>query len=144
MKTLTHIELAKIYGRRRDHVKRSIDRAGVFKTILHEVNHLGQIVEIYQVWDNEDIHKIFNGFSRGSIEHGALCAIEQIKDIKLERQYSVKRPCGNHYRIDGYDPVNNIAYEVDEQHHDYQQEEDYEREHFIRGVLGCEFVRIKA
>ena len=77
------------------------------------------------------------------IEHGALCAIEQLKDILLERQYPVSRPCGGKYYIDGYDALNNIAYEIDEGHHKYNFISDYEREKYIINTLGCTFIRIK-
>lgn len=73
----------------------------------------------------------------------ALATIEQIKGVKLDRQYVVEKPCGKRFFIDGYDSINNIAYEIDEEYHAYQQKEDCEREQFIREHLGCEFVRIK-
>lgn len=73
-------------------------------------------------------------------ENIALKTIEQIKGVKLIRQY----PVLGKYRIDGYDPVNNIAYEIDEEQHFTLRniKSDRTREKDIREVLGCEFVRI--
>jgi len=71
-------------------------------------------------------------------EKAALKAIETVLKIKLKRQYRV-----GIYRIDGYDPVNNIAYEIDETHHRYDVEKDLERQRFIESKLKCTFVRIK-
>ena len=77
----------------------------------------------------------------GIREKAALDTIEQLLHVKLIRQYFV---CDK-YRIDGYDPVNNIAYEVDEEQHftSRHQAADRKREEEIRDELGCEFVRIK-
>lgn len=77
----------------------------------------------------------------GIREKAALDTIEQLLHVKLIRQYCV---CDK-YRIDGYDPINNIAYEVDEEQHftSRHQEADRKREKEIRSKLGCEFVRIK-
>lgn len=71
-------------------------------------------------------------------EDAALKTIEQALNVDLHRQY----PCGK-YKIDGYDAVNNIAYEIDENHHRFQQEADKERQSYIMNRLGCTFVRIK-
>ena len=76
-------------------------------------------------------------------ENTALSTIEQIKGVKLDRQYKVERPCGKRFFIDGYDILNKVAYEIDEEHHIYQQGEDYERESFIKDYLGCVLIRIK-
>lgn len=77
----------------------------------------------------------------GIREKAALDTIEQLLHVKLIRQYYV---CDK-YRIDGYDPVNNIAYEIDEEQHftSRHQAADRKREEEIRKELGCEFVRIK-
>ena len=47
------------------------------------------------------------------------------------------------YRLDFYIPDLKIAIEIDEQHHERQQEEDKERQKFIEKCLGCKFLRIK-
>ena len=57
------------------------------------------------------------------LESGALSAIEQIKGVKLIRQFKV---CG--YLVDGYDPVGNVCYEIDEDHHTYRMDLDKKRE----------------
>ncbi|EIT0701901.1 hypothetical protein L1G94_001383 [Escherichia coli] len=81
-----------------------------------------------------------NGFYRVR-ENAALAAIEQVLGVNLERQYPA---CGK-YRIDGYDPVNNIAYEIDEEQHCTPNSIDSDRirEEEIKAELGCRFVRIK-
>ncbi|WWQ70510.1 hypothetical protein mEp044_12 [Escherichia phage mEp044] len=78
--------------------------------------------------------------NNGIREKTALTTIEQLQGVKLIRQY----PVLGKYRIDGYDPVNNIAYEIDEEQHFTPQhtEADRIREKEISAVLGCKFVRI--
>lgn len=74
-------------------------------------------------------------------EEGALSAIEQVLNIGLVRQFNTGK-----YIIDGYDKLNNIAYEIDEPHHfasKYKIEIDRKREEEIKAELGCSFVRIK-
>lgn len=71
-------------------------------------------------------------------EYVAVRTIEQILNIRLHRQY----PCGK-YKIDAYDKVNKIAYEIDEPFHRLQREADAERQAYIEKQLGCTFVRIK-
>ena len=73
-------------------------------------------------------------------EEAALKTIEQLLGITLIRQYSVLN-----YRIDGYDCYNNIAYEVDEPHHNGSRNKtkDCKRQKEIEAVLNCKFVRIK-
>ena len=68
----------------------------------------------------------------------ALTTIEQILGVNLIREYI----CG-YYRIDGYDEINKIAYEIDEDHHKYRVEEDTERENYIKNILNCSIVRVK-
>ena len=67
-------------------------------------------------------------------ENAALNAIEQVLDIKLERQF-----CCGKYRIDGYDPVSKVAYEIHEVSHKWTVEYDKKREEEIKSILGCEF-----
>lgn len=79
--------------------------------------------------------------SRLMYQEGALSAIEQILDIKLDREYNI-----DNYLVDGYDRVNNVVYEVDEPHHIASKktiEKDRLREERIKEITGCEFVRIK-
>lgn len=71
-------------------------------------------------------------------EEASLKTIEQLLGISLIRQYK----CLN-YRIDGYHPETNTAYEIDEPEHKYKEKQDAERQSRIEAVLGCKFVRIK-
>ena len=82
--------------------------------------------------------KIINN---GIREKTALTTIEQLQGVKLIRQY----PVLGKYRIDSYDPVNNIAYEIDEEQHFTKKhmEADRIREEEIKEALGCKFVRIR-
>jgi len=76
----------------------------------------------------------------GRNEKELLDNIEANNNVKLIRQHRVGR-----YYIDGYDPINNIAYEVDEQHHSRIENQIYDikRENNIKEKLGCNFVRIE-
>ena len=76
----------------------------------------------------------------GIREKAALDTIEQLLGVKLKRQYRVGK-----YRIDGYDSINNVAYEIDEEQHFTPQHMDADkvREKEIFNKLGCKFVRIK-
>lgn len=113
--------------------KRSI--RGVNKTYTDDK----QAFEMYKKWvlkdegSNPRFYKVR--------EKAALDTIEQLLHVELIRQYPV---CGKYY-IDGYDPINNIAYEIDEEQHftSRHQAADRKREEEIRYELGCEFVRIK-
>ena len=71
-------------------------------------------------------------------EESSLKTIEQLLGISLIRQYK----CLN-YRIDGYHPETNTAYELDEPEHRGKEKQDAERQSRIEAVLGCKFVRIK-
>lgn len=91
----------------------------------------------------EQAKQVINHYATGSIsfgamEHAALCAIEQVLGVVLERQF----PCGP-YRIDGYDISNNVAYEIDESHHINQRKDDAARQEFIGREIGCRFVRVE-
>jgi len=79
--------------------------------------------------------------SIGKSEQQILDEIEKINNIKLKRQFLVLYNNKN-YKIDGYDPINNIAYEVDEEYHQYQKIQDKIREQNIFNTLGCSFIRI--
>ncbi|MDZ9609906.1 Rha family transcriptional regulator [Escherichia coli] len=89
---------------------------------------------------SDTLRQRYNGlrFGLSAAEKIALNTIEQVLGVKLIRQYPVLN-----YRIDGYDPVNNIAYEIDEPEHKYKKEQDEIRQRRIENELGCKFVRIK-
>lgn len=73
------------------------------------------------------------------VENAALAAVEVLIGRALCREFNVAG-----YRVDGYDPVANVAYEVDGAYHHNapQQQRDSEREARIVTELGCTFVRI--
>jgi len=79
---------------------------------------------------------------KGPSEDKIFEEIERKKNIKLEKHYKVETST-NRFFIDGYDPINNVAYEVDEPRHRWHQVEDEIREDKIKSVLGCKFERIK-
>lgn len=58
-------------------------------------------------------------------------------NIKYISQYSV----GN-YKIDLYIPKYNIAIEIDEEEHKYQQDYDKVRQKYIEKQIHCKFIRI--
>lgn len=74
----------------------------------------------------------------GKNEKQILDRIEKEQNIKLERQFPVVGKF-----IDGYDLINNVAYEVDEPYHKYKEVEDFIREKQIKENLGCSVVRLK-
>lgn len=74
----------------------------------------------------------------GKQEKEILDQIEIETNSKIIRQFQVNRKF-----IDGYDPINNIAYEIDEYNHKYNKVYDYRRENMIKNLLGCEFIRIQ-
>lgn len=73
----------------------------------------------------------------GKQEKEILDQIEIENNSEILRQYQVNRKF-----VDGYDPINNIAYEIDEPNHKYQKIQDIIRENKIKDILGCGFVRI--
>ena len=83
----------------------------------------------------------FNG-KIGKIETEELDKIEKEKGIKLERQHRLEIN-DTVYFIDGYDKENNIAYEIDEKHHNHTQCQDYIKDKDIKEYLNCEVIRIK-
>jgi hypothetical protein len=84
----------------------------------------------------KDITK--RGRGLGAREKEILDTIEKEKGIIIQRQFYV---AGSF--IDGYDKINNVAYEIDEPHHKLNLIPDFIREEKVREVLGCNFVRIQ-
>lgn len=74
----------------------------------------------------------------GSNEEKILDKIEEQKQIKLKRQFPIGR-----FLVDGYDPINNIVYEVDERYHNQRIKQDKIREQQIINTLNCNVIRIK-
>ncbi|AUR91486.1 hypothetical protein NVP1161O_044 [Vibrio phage 1.161.O._10N.261.48.C5] len=121
------------------------------KISIPRINNLGKEVKdvAYRLTEDEVVSVISketfcDNYKRiyAKKEHGALCAIEQLKGVTLKRNYLVKTDCGRRYFIDGYDSVNNIAYEIDESHHQYTRAFDHGRAELIKDCIGCEFIRI--
>lgn len=143
---VTSLEIANLLNKRHYNVKRTILRYGIRHSVKYDYyeNSLGFKVKIKLFVVDDDVLNIFRYQKIATMrcaENVALKTIEQIKGIKLIYQYYV---CGK-YRIDGYDPVNNVAYEIDERHHFTPQQMDADRirEEEIKAVLGCEFIRIR-
>lgn len=143
---ITSLEIANLFNKRHDNVKRTILRYEIRHSVKYDYyeNSLGLKVKRKLFVVDDDVLNIFRYQRIATMrcaEKVALKTIEQIKGIKLIYQYCV---CGK-YRIDGYDPVNNIAYEIDEEHHFTPQQIDADRirEKEIKAALGCEFVRIR-
>jgi len=99
-----------------------------------------RITEYYKKWIIDDSNDLLDIRTHCQKESAALATIEQIKGVTLNRQFAVLG-----YRIDGYDESNNIAYEIDESHHNTPQNMmlDNIRQKEIISVLKCEFIRIK-
>jgi len=97
----------------------------------------------FEFLEPKDILHDFNG-KIGKKETEELDKIEKIYNIKLFRQYRVETDYGVYF-IDGYDKKNNIAYEIDENHHKYDSQicvDNIREKHIIKN-LKCNFVRIK-
>lgn len=143
---VTSLEIASLFNKRHADVKRTILRYGIKHDVMckYRKNNLGFKVKMELFIVDDDVLNIFKYQRIATMrcaENVALKTIEQIKGVKLIYQYYV---CGK-YRIDGYDPVNNVAYEIDERHHFTPQQMDADRirEEEIKAALGCEFIRIR-
>jgi len=77
----------------------------------------------------------------GNNEKEILNKIEKTQNVKLERQFPVWNG-KSYYRIDGFDKIHNVAYEIDEKYHNNRKIEDQIREQNIIDNIGCKFVRI--
>ena len=83
----------------------------------------------------------FNGLNicpaTSPYEKPFLDKIENLVGKKIKRQYPVIG-----YFLDGYCEELNLAIEIDEKYHRYQEERDKQRELDIKNELGCRFLRI--
>lgn len=144
---ITSRQIAEIAGRQHFHVKRDI------RAVLLAVPEFNATEQRYTDAVNRSqveflldeasaalVLDRYKGLARVPTslqERAALAAVEQVLGVTLIRQYKVGR-----YRIDGYDPVNQVAYEVDEPAHRHQIAQDAVRQAVIERELGCRFVRI--
>ena len=150
--TMSSLEIAELTGKRHDNVVRDIkamfeqlgDSEGLLASEDTYVNpQNGKKYKCYSL--PKEIADLlltkYKGLSRVPHrirEESSLKTIEQLLGISLIRQYK----CLN-YRIDGYHPETNTAYEIDEPEHKCKEKQDAERQSRIEAVLGCKFVRIK-
>ena len=148
--TMTSRDVAELTGKRHSDVLRDIDNlleslnaelCSCFKLSYYKdsTGKENRMFEIYEDAKNLLLDK-YKGLARVPLrlqEEAALKTIEQLLQTKLIRQHKV-----GDFRIDGYDPEANIAYEIDEPAHRYQRAKDHGREKIIKKLLGCTFVRI--
>lgn len=147
--TMSSREIAELTGK--EHRNVTVDIKAMFAQLEIDKRSFQQIYkdsmnrdQIEYLLDKElcnvllDKYKGLNRVPHRLREESSLKTIEQLLGITLIRQYRVLN-----YRIDGYDPVNNVAYEIDEPEHKYKQNEDDERQRQIEKILKCTFVRIK-
>lgn len=147
--TMSSREIAELTGKRHPDVKRDI------LAMLEQLNEdVSSYAHDYKDMCNrfqtmyilpEEIYSLvldkYKGLARVPNrlqEEASLKTIEQLLGVKLIRQYKVL-----HYRLDGYDPATNTAYEIDEPAHRSKTKQDNIRQSKIENVLGCKFVRIK-
>ena len=151
--TMSSLKIAELTGKRHDHVLADIRK---MLTDIHgegggrlavEASHRnpqnGQTYPYFELTPTlaKLILDKYTGLARIPMrlqEESALKTIEQLLSVTLVRQFKVLK-----YRIDGYDPISNIAYEIDEPAHKHSVAHDRKRQQEIEDVLGCTFVRIK-
>jgi len=143
--TMSSREIANLTGKRHGDVLRDIRallRSTKYSPLDIKIDGRGYTAEILLCNESSKLLlKKYEGLARAPLqmkEDTALAAIEQVLGVTLRRQYRVGR-----YRIDGYDHENNVAYEIDEEHHRYQREQDKRRQKYIEERLGCRFIRVE-
>ena len=150
--TMSSREIAELTGKEHKHVMRDIRK--MFSDVKLSEDEIvtsdykdvtGRTLNEYIL--SSKLHELllskYKGLARVPLrlqEEAALKTIEQLLGVTLIRQHKVLK-----YRIDGYDPESNTAYEIDEPQHNGKthQTKDQKRQQEIEAVLGCKFVRIK-
>jgi hypothetical protein len=147
--TMSSLEIAKLTEKEHKNVladiRKVLDEVGINPAVFAAVYKDQQLIDrpcfnLPQDLANLLLEK-YKGLARVPHrlrEESALKTIEQLLRVTLIRQFKVSS-----YRIDGYDPVANIAYEIDEPEHKYARAHDDRREKAIIRLLGCRFVRIQ-
>lgn len=149
--TMSSLEIASFAGKRHDNVIRDIRAMfdemqlpesvaqGFLQSETYNRNNTHTVYNLPQEYANQLLLK-YSGYARSNHhgrEEAALRTIESLYGITLERQYKVGK-----YRLDGYHPGTNTAYEIDEESHKYKSTQDTQREQEIIALLGCTFVRV--
>lgn len=147
--TMSSLEIANLTGKDHDKVMRSI-KATLEHLGLEAIDYKNFYLDKYNRKQTcyiipkkisdllLDKYKGLNRVPHRLQEEAALKTIEQLLGITLIRQYQC-----NGYRLDGYDAINNVVYEIDEPEHKYKETKDLERQEEIENLLKCKFVRIK-
>jgi len=81
--------------------------------------------------------------NKGKYETLILDIIQESENTKIDRSIWINTN-NKQYVLDGYDPIKNIAYEIDEPYHSLpsQRIKDQIRQDAILETLGCSFIRI--
>ena len=158
------------FGENAPNFKKDVTRRGISDSAEKIANRHNNYIGKHDLWElvGEDLHcsktvirrrcgnlndfleeediKVFPLKRTGSIGKNELYHLniyEKEHNVELIKQFSV----ANGFYVDGYDLMNKIAVEVDEDHH-FDKDGNYKiedviREHKIKAVLNCTFHRIK-